>query len=93
MTTKRRTEGMSAALMASCTELVPTPRRRRPVRLATLRDVVKELAHLYRQVDAGNMPSDEGTRRAYLLYQLRGAMEAQVIEDRLGSLERTLNLD
>ena len=79
--------------MAAGTEVVPTPRRRRPVRLAMLRDVVKELAHLYRQVDAGNMASDEGTRRAYLLYQLRGAMEADFIEQRLGSLERILNLD
>ena len=93
MTARKRTAGASAATVASGIVVIPTPRRRRPVRLASLRDMVKELAHLYRQVDAGNMASDEGTRRAYLLYQLRGAMEAEVIEQRLGNIEQTLNLD
>ena len=41
-----------------------TPRR---IDLSSLRDIRLELAHVYRQMDAGDIPAQDGTRRAFVL--------------------------
>ena len=62
----------------------PTPRR---IDLSTLRDVRLELAYLYRQIDAGKIASQDGTRRAYILRQIADVLTVAEIERRLEQLE------
>jgi hypothetical protein len=61
-----------------------TPRR---IDLSTLRDVRLELAYLYRQIDAGKITSQDGTRRAYILRQIADVLTVAEIERRLEHLE------
>jgi hypothetical protein len=62
----------------------PPPRR---IDLSTLRDVRLELAYLYRQIDAGKIASQDGTRRAYILRQIADVLTVAEIERRLEELE------
>ncbi len=62
----------------------PTPRR---IDLSSLRDVRLELAHLYRRIDAGEITSQDGTRRAYVLRQIADVLTLTEIERRLEELE------
>ena len=62
----------------------PTPRR---IDLSSLREVRLELAYLYRQIDAGKVPSQDGTRRAYILRQIADVLTMTEIERRLEELE------
>lgn len=49
-------------------------------RLTTLSDVIGELGSIYRQVKARQMPEDRGKALAWILGQLRSALEAQHLE-------------
>ena len=70
--------------------LVPTsPAPPRRLNLAKLDDVARELGWLYRQVDRGLLPSQEATRRAYLLQVLTKTLEVTTLERRLDQLEKT----
>jgi hypothetical protein len=70
--------------------LVPTPPApQRRLNLAKLDDVARELGYLYRQVDRGLLPSQEATRRAYLLQVLTKTLEVTTLEQRLDRLEKT----
>jgi hypothetical protein len=62
----------------------PTPRR---IDLSTPKDIRLELAYLYRQVDAGKIPSQDGTRRAYMLRQIADVLTITELERRLEELE------
>jgi hypothetical protein len=61
----------------------PTPRR---IDLSTLRDVRLELAYLYRQIDAGKIQSQDGTRRAYILRQIADVLTVAEIKRRIEQL-------
>jgi hypothetical protein len=63
---------------------LPTPRR---IDLSSLRDVRLELAHVYRQIDSGEIPSQEGTRRAYVLKTIAEIIEVADLERRVAQLE------
>src|SRR5690349_9367679 len=67
----------------------PTPLGKRPRRidLSTLRDVRLELAAVYRMIDAGEIPSQEGTRRAYVLRAIGEIIELAELERRIEELE------
>lgn len=62
----------------------PTPRT---INLSNLRDVRLELAHLYRQVDAGKVDSRDGSRRAFILRQIADILTTAELERRLQELE------
>jgi hypothetical protein len=64
--------------------LDPTPRR---IDLSNLRDVRLEMAHVYREVDAGRLKSQEGTRRVYILRQIGDMIAAAELEKRVVELE------
>jgi hypothetical protein len=58
--------------------------------LHTLPYVREEIARLYRAVTAGHLESGEGTRRVYILRELRACLEAEnlhAIIERLDQLE------
>jgi len=61
-----------------------TPRR---IDLSSLRDVRLELAHVYRQIDSGEIPSQEGTRRAYVLKTIAEIITLSELERRVERLE------
>lgn len=46
-----------------------------------------ELAHVYRQIDSGAIPSQEGTRRAYVLKTIAEIIEVAELEKRVERLE------
>jgi hypothetical protein len=45
------------------------------------------MAHVYREVDAGRLKSQEGTRRVYILRQIGDLIVAAEIEKRVVDLE------
>jgi hypothetical protein len=65
---------------------VSKPKQRTP--LKTLEHVKRELGRLYRSVKAGDLPSDEGSRRAFILNTLGRIIEAADLERRLEILEK-----
>jgi hypothetical protein len=50
-----------------------------------------ELGSVYRDMRAGRLASQDGTRLAYVLDMIRKAYETAVLADRLELLERTIN--
>ncbi len=62
----------------------PTPRR---IDLSTLKDVRLELAAVYRKMDAGEIESQEGTRRAYVLKTIHDVIVSAELERRIQELE------
>ena len=67
----------------------PTPRR---IDLSSLRDVRLELAALYRRIDAGEIKSQDGTRRAYVLRQIADILALAELERRVEELEHRRTL-
>lgn len=65
----------------------PPPARRLRLPLATVEDCRRELARVYREVKSGAIPSDEGTRRAYILVSLSKMIEAGELERRIEAME------
>ena len=62
----------------------PAPRR---IDLSSLRDVRLELAAVYRKIDSGEIESQDGTRRAYVLKTLHDVIVSAELERRIGALE------
>jgi hypothetical protein len=62
----------------------PTPRR---IDLSSLRDLRLELAAVYRKMDAGEIQTQDGTRRAYVLKTIHDVLVTAELERRIGELE------
>ena len=62
----------------------PTPRR---IDLSSLRDIRLELAAVYRKMDAGEIESQDGTRRAYVLKTIHDVIVSAELERRIIELE------
>ena len=65
-----------------------------PLSKIDLRDahaIRRELGSVYRDMRAGRLASQDGTRLAYVLDMIRKAYETAVLADRLELLERTIN--
>jgi hypothetical protein len=65
-----------------------------PLPKIDLRDahaIRRELGSVYRDMRAGRIASQDGTRLAYVLDMIRKAYETAVLADRLELLERTIN--
>lgn len=82
---KRKAETIDAATGKAD----PTPRR---IDLSNLRDIRLELAHLYRRVDAEEIPSHDATRRAYILRQIHDCLVSAELERRISELEERQDL-
>jgi hypothetical protein len=65
-------------------KLLPTPRT---INLSNLRDARLELAHVYREIDAGRIKSQDGTRRAYVLRIIHDVIVSAEFERRIVELE------
>ena len=66
-----------------------------PLQKIDLRDahaIRRELGSVYRDMRAGRIASQDGTRLAYVLDMIRKAYETAVLAERLELLERTINL-
>ena len=63
---------------------VDTPRR---IDLSSLKDVRLELAAVYRKMDANEIQSQEGTRRAYVLKTIHDVIVSAELERRITELE------
>lgn len=65
-----------------------------PLPKIDLRDahaIRRELGSVYRDMRAGRIASQDGTRLAYVLDMIRKAYETAVLAERLELLERTIN--
>lgn len=63
----------------------PTPRR---IDLSTLRDVRLEMAAVYRKVDGGELESQDGSRRVFMLRQIADVIVNTELERRVAELEQ-----
>ena len=61
------------------------PQRR--IDLSNLRDVRLELAYLYRKMDSGEIKTQDGTRRAFVLKTLHDVIVSAELERKLEALE------
>lgn len=61
-----------------------TPRR---IDLSSLKDIRLELAAVYRKMDAGEIESQDGTRRAYVLKTIHDVIVSAELERRIQELE------
>lgn len=59
----------------------------RRIDLSNLRDVRIELAKLYRRMDAGDIASTDGSRRAFVLKTIHDVIVSSELERRLQDLE------
>jgi hypothetical protein len=65
-----------------------------PMPKIDLRDahaIRRELASVYRDMRAGRVASQDGTRLAYVLDMIRKAYETAVLQDRIELLERSID--
>ena len=60
------------------------------IRLATVRDVRRELARLYCDTRAGRVPASDAARMAFVLDRVRQCLVDYEIEARLVRLEKTI---
>lgn len=67
--------------------LTPMPK----IDLRNAEAIRRELGSVYRDMRAGRIASQDGTRLAYVLDMIRKAYETAVLADRLELLERTIN--
>jgi hypothetical protein len=81
-----RPNGKRAARTIDAGTGTVVPLQRTP--LNNLENVKRELARVYRRVKAGELPSEEGSKRAYILSTLGKIIEAADLERRLEALER-----
>ena len=81
---EKRTAKRVRTIDSSTGAVLPTPR----TPLKTLEQLSRELARVYRSVKAGNLPSEEGSRRAYIINTLGKLLESADLERRLDALER-----
>lgn len=61
----------------------PTPR----LKLSSLKDVRLEMAAVYRQVKAGNLEDNAGSKRVFMLRQIADVIVSAELEARLTALE------
>ena len=66
-----------------------TPRR---IDLSSLRDIRLELAAVYRKMDGGEIESQDGTRRAYVLKTIHDVIVSAELERRIQDLEERQRL-
>lgn len=64
-----------------------TPRK---IRLASADDVRLEMAHVYREMRAGDLDVKKGCSFVYVLGQIGKMIEVSVVEKRIEQLERTV---
>jgi hypothetical protein len=67
----------------------PTPRR---IDLSSLKDIRLELAAVYRKMDGGEIESQDGTRRAYVLKTIHDVIVSAELERRIQDLEERQRL-
>ena len=66
-----------------------TPRR---IDLSSLKDIRLELAAVYRKMDGGEIESQDGTRRAYVLKTIHDVIVSAELERRIQDLDERLRL-
>ncbi len=81
---KRPDKKRPETIEADTGTLAPTPRR---IDLSSLRDVRLELAAVYRQMDAGSIETQDGTRKAYVLKTIADVITLAELEKRIQELE------
>lgn len=77
----------SEAASGNVLTLTPLPK----IDLRDAHAIRRELGSVYRDMRAGRLASQDGTRLAYVLDMIRKAYETAVLADRLELLERTIN--
>jgi len=87
------TDGGPAIIDGSNGKPLPTPRRPRHIRLRSIDDCRAEAEKVYRDMRAGRIEPQAGTRLVYVLSQIVGMIEVGEIEARLDRLEQSQLLE
>lgn len=69
-------------------ELIPAPRIPPKIDLHNSSAIRREMASVYRDMRSGNLPPADGTKLVYVLSQLGEALERDLLEQRIDSLEQ-----
>lgn len=88
MVNNAKVKSLSRTIDAGTGAVVPLQR----TPLNNLENVKRELARVYRRVKAGELPSEEGSKRAYILSTLGKIIEAADLERRIAALEQERSL-
>ena len=88
LTPGKRTKGSAVTVDGHSGELVPIPPRK--IRLHDVESVRRELARVYRDIENGKRPLEEGSKRAYMLKTMAELIQMGEWERRLAMLERDM---
>jgi len=80
------TDNEPGSAVAPVLRFIPAPRVRGPT-LKTVDDCAVELARVYRAMKARTLATQDGTRLAYVIGEIRKTLETADLERRLESLE------
>jgi hypothetical protein len=69
--------------------LTPTPPPK--IDLRDAHAIRRELGAVYRDMRCGRIETQDGTRLAYVLDQVRKSYETGMLQDRIEAMERTIN--
>ena len=75
-------------IVAASSSLIPTPLK---IDLRDAHAIRRELASVYRDMRSGRIETQDGTRLAYVLDQIRKGYETCLLQDRIDLLERTVS--
>jgi len=81
---------LPATIDGSTGKSLPTPRTR--LRLKSIDDIACELARVYRSMKAGQLVSQDATRRAYVLSMMAKVLESGEMARRVAELEQRLGV-
>jgi len=68
----------------------PTPGKKSKIDLRDTHAIRREIATVYRDMRAGRIETQDGTRLAYVLDMIRKAYESAVLEERIATLEDSI---
>ena len=88
LTTGKRSKGSAVTVDGHSGELVPIPQRK--IRLHDVESVRRELARVYRDIENGKRPLEEGSKRAYMLKTMAELIQMGEWEKRLDMLQREI---
>lgn len=88
MTPAKRTKHPAVTVDGRSGQLVPTPQRK--IRLHDIESVRRELARVYRDIDNGKRPLEDGSKKAYMLKVMAELIQMGEWERRLALIEREL---
>ena len=85
-----QTNRQVAALPTRTSKVIDFAKRKRAIDLATLTDVRREMARVYREVRFKKIPPEVGAKLTFMLTSIAKVSELAEVQPRVEAIERTL---